>query len=147
MVTENRELIKLYLPPPPYEDSSMKGQTTELIEVVQEGMIRVPAQRERRYITEAIQTQNAVFRRIATGNIIDVPDFLVYNIIACICFNLPIGLLGIRFSMLCRSTKLEGKRKQAKCYSVVAGVMFALSVIGVITLIVVFLSLVLPKYV
>ena len=138
------ELIKLYLPPPPYEDRSLKGQTTELVEVVQEGMIRVPAQREGHNITEATQTQNAAFRRIATGNIIDVQDFLVCNIIASLCFIPPIGLLGVEFSILCRSAKLKGKRKQAKCFSVVEGVMFSLSavayVILVILLIIVFLG-------
>ena len=140
-------MIELQRPPPGYEHSYMQGQTTELEEVVQERIASVPAQRDRQYIREATQIEYMMFRRIATGNIIDVQDFLVCNIIAALCFNWPIGLLGIRFSMLCRLAKLEGKRKQAKCYSVVAGVMFALSVIGVITLIIVFLSLVLPKYV
>ena len=141
------EIIELQRPPPAYEHSSLKGQTTELVEVVQERMASVPVQRERQYITEATQIEYMVFRRIATGNIIDVQDFLVCNIIAALCFSGPIGLLGVEFSMLCRSAKLKGKRKQAKCYSVAAGVMFALSVIGVITLIIiVFLSLVLPKY-
>ena len=57
------EKIKLQRPPPAYEDSSMKGQTTELIEVVQERMMHVPAQRERRYITEGTQTENIIFRQ------------------------------------------------------------------------------------
>ena len=57
------EIIELQRPPPVYEDSSLKSQTTELIEVVQEKMMHVPAQRERRYITEATQTENVVFRQ------------------------------------------------------------------------------------
>ena len=135
------EIIELQRPPPPYEDSCMKGQTTELVEVVQEGMMRVPAQRDRHDITEATQTENVVFRQ-QTAERIDVPDFLACNIFACLCCCWPIGLIGILFSVLCNSAKSAGNPRQAKCLSLTAGIPFTLSFIGGIILI----SVVLPKY-
>ena len=51
---------------------------------------------------------------------------------ASVCCCQIFGLLGLIFSKLCKSAKAKGERKEAKCYSVTAGVMFACSVISAI---------------
>ena len=136
------EINQLQRPSPACEDNSLKGQATGIIEVVQERMVYVPARAGRHYATEMIKTRNVRtnqrIRRISNGIIYEVPDFLELNILASAACCCPFGWLGLIFSKMCRSAKSEGNLNQAKCFSVTAAIMFALSVTSGIFLITIF---------
>ena len=92
-----------------------------------------PAQERRHYATEVIRTQNVAMSRRGTkrnnNDVMKIQDFFGPNIFACICCCPIIALVGLIFSLLCQSAKYKGKRKQAECFSVMAGAMFVLSII------------------
>ena len=69
-------------------------------------------------------------KRNSNGIVYGVPDFMDLNIVASFCCCCPFGWLGLIFSMMCQTAKSEGKRMQAICLSVTAGILFTLSVIG-----------------
>ena len=108
---------------PPYEDPTPLQ------------VVCAQAQGGRSYTTDVIQTQS---NAPSEEESIDIDDFMFPNVLASLCCCWPIGLIGIVFSMLCRSAKSEGNREQAKCFSVTAGVLYVLSIIGgIITIIVI----------
>ena len=123
--------ILLHLParPPPYEDPTPLQ------------VVRAQTQGGRNYATDVIQTQSNAPSEEESIDINDIQDFMCPNIFACLCCCWPIGLIGIVFSMLCRSAKSEGNREQAKCFSVTAGVLCALSIIGAVITIIVIVSI------
>ena len=87
-----------------------------------------------------IQTQSNASSE-EESDIDDIQDFLECNLFASLCCCQIFGLLGVVFSKLCRSAKSKGNREDAKCYSVIAKVMCALSVIGGIILAIVIVSM------
>ena len=142
MADENKEINQLQSRSPAYEDSSLKGQTSGLIELVQERMVYVSARAGRHYAIEMIRTRSVRtgqrIRRISNGIIYEVPDFLELNILASAACCCPFGWMGLIFSKMCRSAKSEGNLNQAKCFSIIAAILFALSVISGIFLITIF---------
>ena len=127
MAVENRAISQLESPPPTYEESCMKGQTTEFLEGVWERMPCVSEQEGRS--TPNTPSPQQIARNVDDVDdvIYDIPDFMRHNVFACLCCCWPIGLIGIIFSMLCDYAKSKGKRKQAKCLSATAGALFAIS--------------------
>ena len=100
--------------------------------------VRIPAPEENYYATEEIQTQNTASNEDEssdTDDVSDIEDFLYCNILASIFCCQLIGLLGLLFSKMCESAKAKGDRKEAKCYSITAGILFASSIVSTILVI------------
>ena len=94
-------------------------------------IVRVPAQGEGHYSTRVLQPPNVAPRQQSTvivDDVMDINDFMGYNVFACLCCCWPLGLMGIIFSMLCDSAKSKGKRKEAEDFSALAKILFASSV-------------------
>ena len=70
---------------------------------------------------------------------------LELNILASAACCCPFGWLGLISSKMCRSAKSEGNLNQAKCFSVTAAILFALSVISGASLILFLFTIVLKN--
>ena len=120
LLQKNRKINQLQRPFPAFEENSLKGQTSWILEVVQERVVYFPARAGRHYAIEMKKTLSLRtgqrIRRISNGIIYEVPDFLELNILASAACCCPFGWLGLIFSKMCRSAKSEGNLNQAKCF-------------------------------
>ena len=122
MSSENREVHQLQLP-------ILHMKKIEQTEILQEQMGSDQLQGRIYQGTEFIRAPNIAFGRQTKG-VIDVSDFLYLNIFAGFCCCSPFGLMGTIFSVLCKNAKSKGNRADAECYSILAKILFAFSVIG-----------------
>ena len=122
------------LPPPQKQgENCSKQQNDQAGYAMPIQIARVPAQEERHYVTRVLPPPNVAPRQESTiivDDVMDINDFMGYNVFACLCCCWPLGLIGIIFSMLCDSAKSKGKRKQAEEFSALAKILFASSVFG-----------------
>ena len=128
----NREINITPLPPPYYYEGNYSNQQNAVIRYpTPMGMVSVPTQGGRYYATNMGRMQIVTSppqRTTIIDDVLDIDDFMGCNIFACLCC-LPLGLIGIIFSMLCDHAKSKGKRVDAEYYSLVARFIFIFSVI------------------
>ena len=102
--------------------------------------VSTPTRGGRHHATVVIRTPCQQSTRNG-GDVMSVKDFFAPNLFACLCCCLIIAFVGHIFSLMYQSAKYKGKRRQAEIFSLTAGILFGLSVIGGFIFIIVIVSI------